>query len=465
MNAQSNTTSSAAPSWSGWQGTLINGTYPLQRLLTGSERSAIFLSECQELGVSRVAVKIIPIERVTLAQLSHWKLSARLSHPHLVRLFDAGLCHLGGQPFLFVVMEYAEQTLSEVLGQRPLTIAEVRDMLPPTLEALAYLHGQGLVQCRLKPSNILVVDDQLKLATDTIRSAGAPRVGFAEPSLYDPPESTAAGYSSADDVWGLGMTVTEALTQRVAIPAEPSDGSDQLTLPPEFAALVGRCLRPDPAERPSVTTLQEELGCAPDTPPALPVPAQLEAREQPREVAEELPEPRAEPQAVAPMRNAADGSRPLPVLVAIGLAVSVLAVWGASHLLRPQAVPAGFLAKTVPAVEAPPVVPAKAAVPTPPAHPPPSDIVHEQMPHAPRPALATIHGRIKVSVLVVVDRGGAVRAAQFRSAGPSAYFAAMARSAARNWTFVPANDPASRKWLLHFEFTRGGVSATATPAS
>src|SRR5580698_686142 len=175
MNAQTSTEASA-PFWSGWQNAVINGVYPLHRLLSGSERSAVFLSECAGQAVPQAAVKIIPIERVTLAQLSHWKLATGLSHPHLVQLFDAGLCQLGGQPFLFVVMEYAEQTLSQVLSQRALTAEEVREMLPPTLEALAFLHGQGLVQSHLKPDNILVVNDQLKLASDGIRPAGAPRV-------------------------------------------------------------------------------------------------------------------------------------------------------------------------------------------------------------------------------------------------------------------------------------------------
>ena len=112
--------------------------------------------------VSHAAVKIIPVERVTLAQLSHWRLTTGLLHPHLIQLFDAGLCQLGGRQFLFVVMEFAEQTLAQVLGQRALTADEVREMLPPTLEALSFLHRKGLVQGQLKPANILVVNDQLK---------------------------------------------------------------------------------------------------------------------------------------------------------------------------------------------------------------------------------------------------------------------------------------------------------------
>jgi len=69
-------------------------------------------------------------------------------------------------------MDHAEQNLAQILPGRALTPDEVRDLLPATLDALAYLHGKNLVQGGLKPPNFLVVDDQLKLASDAIRPAG-----------------------------------------------------------------------------------------------------------------------------------------------------------------------------------------------------------------------------------------------------------------------------------------------------
>ena len=76
---------------------------------------------------------------------------------------------MGQVRLLYVVMEYAEENLSEILPQRPLSSAEARDMLPPVLDALAYLHGKGFVQGRLKPSNIMAVADQVKLSSDGLR--------------------------------------------------------------------------------------------------------------------------------------------------------------------------------------------------------------------------------------------------------------------------------------------------------
>ncbi len=69
---------------------------------------------------------------------------------------------VGGRGFLFVVMEYADQTLAQILPRRALSLDEAREMLLPTLNALAFLHRNKLVQGQLKPTNLLVVDDQLK---------------------------------------------------------------------------------------------------------------------------------------------------------------------------------------------------------------------------------------------------------------------------------------------------------------
>src|SRR5260370_40910168 len=76
---------------------------------------------------------------------------------------------------LYVVMEYAEENLSQILPQRSLTESEVRDMLGPVLDALVFLHGKGLVHSRIKPSNILATADQLKLSTEALFPIGASR--------------------------------------------------------------------------------------------------------------------------------------------------------------------------------------------------------------------------------------------------------------------------------------------------
>ena len=55
-----------------WQDEVVNGVYPLRRRLDGSDHSLVFLTECKAQNVPSAALKIVPIEHVTLAQLSHF---------------------------------------------------------------------------------------------------------------------------------------------------------------------------------------------------------------------------------------------------------------------------------------------------------------------------------------------------------------------------------------------------------
>ena len=159
--------------WTKWEGLIIDGVFPLRRYLGRSDHSVVFLTEYAAHNLPDAAIKLIPADPVLAeAQLSCWTIAGALSHPHLIRIFGSGRCWLGGHPFLYVVMEYADQTLAQLLPHRALTPDEARELLLPTLEALAFLHGKNLVQGQLKPPNVLVVDDRVKLASDTVRPAG-----------------------------------------------------------------------------------------------------------------------------------------------------------------------------------------------------------------------------------------------------------------------------------------------------
>jgi len=259
--------------WTRWEGHVIDGTFPLLRSLGASDHSGVFLTEARSGEASKAALKLVPvIPSLVDAQLSHWRVAAGLSHPRLIRLYETGRCQLGEQHFLFLVMEYAEQNLAEVLPHRALTVDEAREMLLAALDPLAFLHGQQRVQGQLKPSNILVIGDQLKLASDTIRPASEATANISMPSLYDAPEGEREIFSTASDVWALGVTLAEALTQQppswtdarrtsVVLPAD---------FPAAFAEVVRRCLSPDPKTRPSVAAL---MSWARDPGAPLPEPA------------------------------------------------------------------------------------------------------------------------------------------------------------------------------------------------
>jgi hypothetical protein len=470
--------------WPDWHGAAINGLYPLRRLLHRREHSAVYLTEGKLYGVSDAAIKIVPTERILEdLQLRRWRTASALSHPHLIRLFDSGHCQLGGRRFLFVVMEYAEQTLAQVLPQRALTADEAREMLPAILDALCFLHRKNLVHGQLKPANILVVNNQLKLATDAVRQAGEPKAAFAGVSLYDAPEANHGRLAPAGDIWGLGIALTEALTQSLPWP-EKESGTVSLpgTLPPAFSDTVQRCLSLDPAKRPTARQLQEHFK------PAPPVVVRPVAQPAIREAA---------PRATAPRKS--PDTRPSLGIFAAAAAFLALAVcvvgWRVLH--NPSnSQQAGATPVEMPSRQSPAVPPAAAqhpetlapAAPTSSAlapkpapsrpasrrpEPAPSalpeaplpSVVHVSLPTVPRGALMTIHGHIKVAVLVIVDRSGNVIDALVENPGPSSYFAHVARDAAGKWKFAPADSQDPREWLLSFEFTRSGPSARATQRS
>jgi serine/threonine protein kinase len=413
-----------------WERRIVNEVYPLRRFLGRSNHSVVFLTECKAQNVAQAAIKILPADpALAEAQLAHWRRVAALSHPHLIRLLDAGRCRLGGHNFLFVVMDHAEQNLAQILPGRTLTPDEVRDLLPATLDALAYLHGKNLVLGALKPPNFLVVDDQLKLASDTIRPAGERTASTAKPSLYDAPETKNGRVSTAGDIWGLGITLVEALTQTP--PAWSRDQSERVSLPanlaPEFVDAVQRCLSRDPGRRPAIAELVAQFK---QGPPATPSAA---------------PPLMNEPLVRTLSTQNSPKTRFLVTAVTVGI-ITLWAVWMGVHLFQsPPAV-------SPPAAVENPKVSIAASLPT---------VLHQEIPDLSRSTRESIRGVIKIAVRVTVDRSGNVVAATLDSRGSSEYLAHAAMDAARKWKFAQAADQASRVWLLHFEFTRAGATAQA----
>jgi hypothetical protein len=460
MNAEMSQSMSTA--WARWQGHVINGKLPLGNYLGSSDHSGVFLTESSAQGSSQLAVKLIPTTRaVAQARLPVWKKVNGLTHPHLLGLFDCGGCQLDGSPYLYVVMEYADQTLAQLLQQRAMSENEAREMLLPTLEALAFLHGLSLVQGQLRPSNILVVGDQLKLASDTIRRVGKITVGTSPPSIYDPPEAQ-HGSATAGDVWALGVSLFEALAHR---PPPGLGGSRKaVELPPDFSPafreIVARCLSTEPQNRPSVAECiawahKPAVASAAAAIGALPALVSEPGIPEPSAPAIEPPQLTPDP---APRLSAR--KPPLNVRVvticALGALILILGWTGIRGLMGRRGAAHGT---GVPAIAAAPALPASASLPSGPADP--SVAVHEAIPDVPHDILQSIRGRVSIGVRVIVEQDGSVFAALEDRNRANKNLQRLAIEAAKEWTFRSVDTPSRRLIQIRFDFSPEGTTASA----
>ncbi|MGA9496761.1 MAG: TonB family protein [Terriglobales bacterium] len=465
--------------WKEWEGRTVDGRFPLGSYLGSSGHSAVFLTSAQGDGTAkdggaseRAAIKLIVADPVDAErQLRRWQAARELKHPNLIRIFQAGRCELEGRSLLYVVMEYAEENLSQILPERALTAEETRGMLAPVLLALQYAHGKNFVHERVQPSNILAVGDEVKLSSDALIEAGEGNRGEKVASGYDPPEVGAGLATPAVNVWQLGMTLVEVLTQRLPHfdteqgkpPAVPGG------IPQPFQEMIENCLRVDPARRWTVT-----------------------------QIAECLERPRSEAMAASGSISSAsvvgEGEHSAKWPYAIGIAAVALLVVFLVARPKPQATTAPQSKNeqdqsvTAPVV-APPVVappsPTEAASPKPTsaAEPPASGgaqgtpsqktaapgpgqgdskgrVVLRVVPKIPPGALHSITGKIHIRVKVNVDETGRVTEARLKSPGPSKYFAERAVEAARGWKFEPAREnghPIGSQWMVQFTLTRRAI--------
>jgi TonB family protein len=421
--------------WKAWEGRLVAGKLPLRQWLGGSEHSAVFLTERPAQPSEKAAIKLIAADaRDADRQLSRWRAAAQLSHPNLIRIFEAGRYQLNRTPLLYLVMEFADEDLSQILPQRPLTPAEVADLLPPLLDALSYLHGKRFVHGCIKPSNVLAVGDQLKLSADQVIPSAEMNSGQRRRDVYDAPETAAGIISPAGDLWSLGLTIVAALTQDAPSAGEAQISASLNTLPEPFRGIARECLHLDPKRRCSIAQIQARLEL-----PARSVPAQ--------------PEPPP-----APVRHYRYTWRmliPIAALLAFGFGVRFF------RSIFPQKASGGEQLK----IEvAPGPAQTRGSAPT---SPPPAgtqgEVLRQVLPDIPQSAMDTITGTIKISVRVEVDPSGKVTAARLVTRGPSNYFARLVLAAAQRWEFSPpevAGQPAASVWMLRFRLRRTSIQVS-----
>ncbi len=423
--------------WKHWQGQTINAKFVLGEFLGGSADSAIFLTS---VGSQQSVIKLIALDLQGLDakkvnhQLSLWAAARNFSHPHIIRIFEAGQCLIEDKPLLYVVTDYAEENLSMILPTRALTLTETQEMIDPVLEALSYIHGQGFVHGHLKPSNIMALNDTLKISCDGITPIGQRDEHPAKQSSYLPPEAASEGLSSSADIWSLGMTLVEVLTQQAPQIRSDAEKENAVSkLPSPFRNIASECLRTDPKQRCTIEDIQNQL-------------------HSPAPVGVTVTSPAPGP----PRRRSLVG--PIAIVVLLGAILAGAFLFGHRSSSSTQSDQA-TQTSTGPAPNPQPVakVPPNSASSGPPTgSAAPRKAVRRVLPDVSNNALHTIHGTIKVKVRVRVDSGGSVENARLESRGPSRYFANKSMDAAKQWRFDPAGSDDKNvpgEWDLEFRFS------------
>jgi eukaryotic-like serine/threonine-protein kinase len=181
---------------------------------------------------------------------------ARLTHPGIARLYDAGVTS-NGQPYL--VLEFVDgEPLDAWCVSRGLSIAARLALMDQVLAAVAHAHAHGVVHRDLKPSNLYVArEGVVKLLDFGIAQLADDGSDEARGQPYTPryaaPEQVRGDVvTTATDVFALGVVLHELLggpeptvdaQGRVVHAPMPSN------VPRDLAAIVQRAVQPDPAAR------------------------------------------------------------------------------------------------------------------------------------------------------------------------------------------------------------------------
>jgi serine/threonine protein kinase len=221
------------------------GHYEIVAILGTGGMGMVF--KAWDLRLSRwVALKFLSsrLRRDVIAQeclASEARIASALHHRNICTIHDFDSTDDGDR---FIVMAYCDgQTLKRLLEAGALTARQAVTFAVQIADALAYLHGRGVVHGDVKPANVMVTAHGLKLLDFGLATApssprcalrGSPTPGTA---AYMAPEQARGHQGDArSDLWALGVVLFEMLTGRV-----PFNGP--------YAEAVSYAIRHDPLPR------------------------------------------------------------------------------------------------------------------------------------------------------------------------------------------------------------------------
>jgi eukaryotic-like serine/threonine-protein kinase len=235
---------------------------------------------------------LVDDERTLRGLREEWEMLNRLSHPVILRGFDAVLD--GERPHL--VLEHLEGPRLSTLIRRygPLTAEQLVPLAVQLASAVHYLTNEGVVHLDIKPSNTIMgapprmIDLSVAL-TAADAAALRTQVGtdaYMAPEQCDPERLGPVG--SPADVWGLGVTLYRAATGELPYDEPPDDDDHDAPLEQQYPQLAQRALPIEARIPPDVA--EAIIDCLAFEPERRPSPAELADRLEP--VLGAMPKPR-----------------------------------------------------------------------------------------------------------------------------------------------------------------------------
>ncbi len=233
------------------------GPYRLIRILGEGGMGVVGLAEREDTG-QPVAIKFLLHAGMTPARREQFareiKTLAKLKHPFIARLYDAGTL-LDGTPWF--VMEYVEgEPFTEYCRQRERPVEEQLRLFRRVCEAVQYAHGQAVIHRDLKPSNILVERDgtprllDFGIARELNDPAGdgdgSSSVRFYSEGYAAPEWKRDGSVGAYTDVYSLGVILYEMLAGRRPVeqaPAKPSSVASRRLSQRAWKDLDALCLK------------------------------------------------------------------------------------------------------------------------------------------------------------------------------------------------------------------------------
>jgi hypothetical protein len=195
------------------------------------------------------------------------QVQARLEHPHVVTVYEAGETEQG----LFIAMRLVRgRTLKEMINDRELDVSRTLKILAPVAEALDEAHGLGLIHRDIKPQNVLVGRRDHSFLADFGLTKGPTEASLTKTGHFvgtfdyiSPEQINGQPASAASDVYSLASVLYECLTGTVPFPRQveaailyahvseppPRPTESRPELPPELDDVIGRAMAKDPGTR------------------------------------------------------------------------------------------------------------------------------------------------------------------------------------------------------------------------